>query len=538
MNRKWSLLFLWIIFFFFGKIKAQKKDFWLIDIHTHKKTLAKDSLSAVRFLDSLAENKYYFLQLNKVEKDSTGIRIFYDKGQDFQRAKVFFSDSLLNDSMLKNGMLTPNLDSLKASIHAKYQAKGFVFNRIKTSFQGMENQIPKVKLSIVPAQKRHINGFIPKGYEKIPTRFMKNLAKQYVHQPYTEKILLAIQRDLQNHPLITLERPPQTLFSKDSTQIYLFLQKKKVNIFDAMVGFANDQTDKINFSGTVNLQFKNTFNSFENLGIYWQRTPEKSQTFNVLLHFPYLLGSNLGTDIQLNIFRQNEDFANVKFSPTLFYNINNWQKIGVKGGLEVSTRLNENNAQFRDYSKKGIGLTYHFTQPTAIELLQHTTHVLLEGQYFNNYYEKEDLTARQLSVFGKVERNFHIRGNHWLNAQIQGGWLKSNQEITFNELFRLGGWNSLRGFNENILAAESYYFGTIEYRYLIGNASFFDIFGQYGQIRNNTLHLRPQLYSFGVGFHFISPIGLMSFQISNGATTPQSPRFSDTKIHWGIITKF
>ena len=259
MNRKWSLLFLWIIFFFFGKIKAQKKDFWLIDIHTHKKTLAKDSLSAARFLDSLAENKYYFLQLNKVEKDSTGIRIFYDKGQDFQRAKVFFSDSLLNDSMLKNGMLTPNLDSLKASIHAKYQAKGFVFNRIKTSFQGMENQIPKVKLSIVPTQKRRINGFIPKGYDKIPARFMKNLAKEYVHQPYTEKILLAIQRDLQNHPLITLERPPQTLFSKDSTQIYLFLQKKKVNIFDAMVGFANDQTDKINFSGTINLQFKNTF---------------------------------------------------------------------------------------------------------------------------------------------------------------------------------------------------------------------------------------------------------------------------------------
>ena len=535
---KWNVLFSWLVLLFFFQANGQKEKYWLIDTQSEYRHQVKDSLAASRYLDSLAENQYYFLQLHKVEKSQDEIFIYYNKGRNFHKAKVYFSDSLAHQWKLENGMIIENLDSLKASIHEKYTQKGFVFNRVKTDFLGMENQIPKVKLSVLAAPRRTVNGFVAKGYEKIPPRFLKNLTQQYAHKPYNQAILEAIHRELQHHPLIRMERPAQTLFTKDSTQIYLFIEKKKGHIFDGMIGFTNDQKERLSFSGTAHLQFNNLFNHFESIGIYWQRTPEKSQTFDLNFQFPYILGTNVGADIRLNIFRQYEDFANIKLYPTLFYHISNWQKIGLKAGLEISSHLNDPITPIDDFSKKGIGLSYSFIQPTDFLLLQHKTNLYFEGQYFNNYYENKDLNAHQIKLHAKAERNFHLKGNHWLYAHIEAEWLHSDQEVSYNEMYRLGGWNSFRGFNENILAAQKYYFTTLEYRYLINDNSFFDVFGQYGQLLNDALKLRPKLYSFGIGFHFNAPIGLMSFQITNGSMMGETPRFADTKIHWGVVTRF
>ena len=50
--------------------------------------------------------------------------------------------------------------------------------------------------------------------------------------------------------------------------------------------------------------------------------------------------------------------------------------------------------------------------------------------------------------------------------------LDSDGEITNNELFRIGRYNSLRGFNEQSLFTDFYAFGGVEYRYLVNNQAF------------------------------------------------------------------
>ena len=125
-----------------------------------------------------------------------------------------------------------------------------------------------------------------------------------------------------------------------------------------------------------------------------------------------------------------------------------------------------------------------------------------------------------------------------MNLRAETALLNSKNEFSTNELLRFGGWNSFRGFNENSLYADLYYFGTAEYRYLVGNQAFFDAFGQYGEFHNKNLNLKPKIYSFGFGFNFILPIGLMSFQISNGNEFGNPIKFGDTKIHWGILSRF
>ena len=517
---------------------AQQKQFILIDAQTKKEFFKKDSLSAVKFLDSLAENNYYFTKILNVEESGQITKINFDKGKNFNEAKVQFSQETAAFLKSKPEIFTKNLDSLKQNINQKYTNEGFAFNRVKTQFLGLENDVPKVEISVFKGDKRIINGFVLQGYTKVPKRFVKNLKKEFVGKKYDDGNLLKINSRLENHPFVVLEKAPQTLFTKDSTQIYLSFQKKKANNFDGIIGFGNNDKKKFSFTGSINLNLKNVFNSFESISLYWQRNQQSGQNFDLQTDIPYLFGSNIGANLNMNIYRQDSTFANVKFRPSLYYHLSSKQKIGARGNFEISSVLDDTYSSGQDFSKKGIGAFYEFIETSEEPLFIYKTKIIAEADLLSSYYQNLDKTFQQKRYFLFAERNFHLKGNHYFNVKAESAMLDSDGEITTNELFRIGGYNSLRGFNEQSLFTDFYGFGGVEYRYLVSNQAFFDVFGQLANVRNSALRNTSKLYSFGLGFNFILPIGLMTFQVSNGQEFGNPFKFQDTKIHWGIISKF
>lgn len=532
-------IFLYILLLFSCVfLKAQEEEFWLIDSQTNQKIMVKDSAAAVKYLDSLTQNYYYFTEIKNVIKEGNKTEILFDKGRNYNEAQVHLSEEMVQNFKYKPNFFTKNLDSLKKEISEKYKKQGFVFNRVKSQFKGMKDEIPLVDLTVVKSAERKIDKIVLQGYEKVPKRFMKNLENEYQGKSYQKATLAKLAQSLQNHPFLILQKAPQTLFTKDSTQVFLALQKKKSNSFDGVIGFGNDKTDKFTFNGSLNLNFRNMFNSFETVNIFWQRNPDKGQTFDLQTDIPYLFKSNIGGNFKVNIFRQDSTYANVKFTPALYLHLRNNQKIGVRGTFETSSVIDSLYVQGRDYNKQGIGLWYDYTEPTEIELFQFKTRLRLEADYIATNYSKENIAANQTQYFISGERNFQILGNNYLNIKAESALLSSKNDFSVNELLRFGGWNSFRGFNEKSLFADLYYFGTAEYRYLVGSQAFFDVFGQYGEFHNKSLGLKPKIYSFGLGFNFFLPIGLMSFQISNGNEFGNPIKFGDTKIHWGILSRF
>lgn len=517
---------------------AQEKKYELVDVQTNKKITVKDSASAVKFLDSLAQNNFYLTEVKSVIQIGDITQISFDKGKNFNEAQVKLSREIAETSRLDKEFFTKNLDSLKKEISEKYRNRGFAFNRVKSRFLGLKNNIPQVEISVIPGVQRNIDAFVIKGYEKVPKRFIKNLEKEFQGNIYDDKNLVALNQSLQNHPYILLEKPPQTLFTKDSTQVFLFLQKKKSNTFDGVIGFGNDETDKFTFNGSLNVNFRNMFNSFENVNIFWQRNPDKGQTFDLKTDVPYLFGSNIGTNINVNIYRQDSTYATVKLQPSLYLHLGNRQKLGLRGRFETSTVTDSLYVQAKDFNKKGVGLWYEITEPSEVELFLFKTRLRAEADYISTNYSTENRSVTQNNFLFSGERNFQISGNNYLNLRAETALMNSKNDFAANELLRFGGWNSFRGFNENSLLADFYYYGTAEYRYLVGSQAFFDLFGQYGQLHNKTLNVKPQLYSLGLGFNFFLPIGLMSFQLSNGNQFGNPIKFGDTKIHWGILSRF
>lgn len=522
----------------FCRLQAQQKEFVLIDSQTKKEFIKKDSLSAVKFLDSLAENNYYLTKITNVKKNDNSTKIAFNKGKNFNEAQIKISDQIVKDLHLKPDFFTKNLDSLKRKINEDYRNQGFAFNRVKTKFIGFEKDIPKVELSVNLNQQRKIDGFVIKGYDKVPKRFTKNLEKEFGGKTYGDKNILKINQNLQNHPFVLLERLPQTLFTKDSTKVFLFLQKKKSNTFDGMIGFGNDKNNKFNFNGSINFNLKNVFNGFESIALFWQRNPQHGQNFDLQVDVPYLMRSNFGTRLQMNIYRQDSTFANLNLKPSLYFQFSPKQKIGLRGNFEFSSTLQENYAQNGDFSKKGFGIFYEFIEPTEEPLFIYKTKISAEGSLLKANYQKTGKKSNQNQYIIFAERNFNVKGNHYLNIKAESSTLDSNTDFTTNELFRIGGYSSLRGFNEQSIYTNSYAFGGAEYRYLVSNQAFFDVFGQLAKVKNFALNTTSKLYSLGLGFNFFLPIGLMTFQISNGTQFGNTVQFQDTKIHWGIVSRF
>ncbi|SDE28672.1 BamA/TamA family outer membrane protein [Riemerella columbipharyngis] len=534
MERKfWSVL----LFLVYLLGTAQGHRYFLIDAKSHATTQVKDSLSAVHFLDSLSQYRYYLTRLQSVEQKRDSVKIYYDKGQDFNRTQVVLPKDLSVDLGLESGVVVKDLDSLRLRINDIYKQKGYAFNRIKSRFLGMERGVPKVGLSVVRANKRTIDGFVIRDYNRVPRRFVKNLEKEFVGQTYDDRHLLKIRNALANHTFVTLERNPQTLFTKDSTQIYLFLKKKKANTFDGVLGFGNNNSQKFQVTGSISLNFKNIFNGFESVSLFWQRNPNSGQNFDMQADVPYLFNSNIGVNLHTNIFRQDSTFANVKVLSGAYFQFSPRQKVGIRGHLELSSVSAANLSTARNFKRKGFGVWYEFQMPIDNPLMLYKTKIKADADLFNTIYDDSKIVpTKQYQLF--AEHNLQLADRNFINAKIETAALDTKEVLSVNELFRIGGWNSLRGFDENILLSKFYVYGGLEYRYIIGETAFFDVFGQMGKLKNPLFEKDINLYSGGFGFNFILPVGLMSFQISNGNNFEDRFNFKNTKVHWGLLSRF
>ena len=205
-----------------------------------------------------------------------------------------------------------------------------------------------------------------------------------------------------------------------------------------IIGFGNDKTEKFTFNGSLNLAFRNMFNGFEDISLYWQRNPDRGQTFDLKTRIPYLFTTNIGLDAQLNIYKQDSTFATVKAQPSLFYNLSERQKIGLRASFEVSTVLDSLYTSAKDFSRSGIGLWYEYQQPTEVELFLYSSKIRAEGDYLKTLYPK-DGSAALLRYTLYAEKNFHLSGRHYLNLKGESAMLSTPLPLSVNELLRTSG---------------------------------------------------------------------------------------------------
>ena len=108
-----------------------------------------------------------------------------------------------------------------------------------------------------------------------------------------------------------------------------------------------------------------------------------------------------------------------------------------------------------------------------------------------------------------------------------------------NELYRFGGLNSQRGFNEQILFATTLTTFTAEYRFLVDrNSHAFVFFDQTFYENNTEKYVKDHPFGFGLGFSFGTNLGIFSISYALGKQFNNPIQIREGKVHFGYIAYF
>ena len=105
-------------------------------------------------------------------------------------------------------------------------------------------------------------------------------------------------------------------------------------------------------------------------------------------------------------------------------------------------------------------------------------------------------------------------------------------------MFRFGGINSIRGFNENSLQANVFSGIMAEYRYLVAPNLYVHSITDYGYFQDKTSEIDDKLLGLGFGFGLFTENGLLNLVYANGSTSDQAIKLSNSIVHISFKTNF
>ncbi|WP_456314056.1 ShlB/FhaC/HecB family hemolysin secretion/activation protein [Pseudomonas shirazensis] len=406
---------------------------------------------------------------------------------------------------------------------------GYALTKIKLENIRRKNLIIYADLNFKSEKKRNLNSIIL-NYDKnnnrnvFPSGHLKQLKKKYLNRIFNQETVKELHNEISNFEFVSQTKYPEILFTKDSTKIFVYIQKRKANTFDGYIGFSNDENKKLNLNGYLDVTLQNTLHAGEQFSLYWKSDGNEQKTFNSKLEIPYIFNSPVGIKAQLNIFKQDSTFQNTKTAIDLGYFINYNSRIYLGyQSTESSDIQNTNSLAISDYKNKFLTSTFEYKKLDNNEVLfPRKALVNIIAGYGKRNTNNNPETAESSNQFYtnlNLSYNFELNNKNFININSQNFYLNSKNYIS-NELFRFGGMSSIRGFLENSLQGNFSALILTEYRYLVSKNLYINSITDYGLYQDLTSNINKdqvkKLIGIGIGTGIQTRNGLLKITITNG----------------------
>jgi hemolysin activation/secretion protein len=159
---------------------------------------------------------------------------------------------------------------------------------------------------------------------------------------------------------------------------------------------------------------------------------------------------------------------------------------------------------------------------------------------YASLYDSLKLHSYQFKVTASLAHYFQLGRQSTLKMAGNIG-VFSSQDIFLNELFQIGGYKLLRGFDEESIYATQYGVATAEYHYLVGQNSYLFGFIDKGWIKNKYqyVNVHTNYTGFGIGMEFETKLGLLNISYAIGTQSNEPFNLNgSSKIHFGYINYF
>jgi len=259
---------------------ANKQDSIVIDAISYKKKHKNiksitDELKSVN--DKLLRSGYFDCFYSTLKKNTDSLYTSNFNLGDKYKYIILRKNKSLNPEIVSYytisetdstfSVLPENISPLCNTLVSDFENKGNPFTEIQlVNILKNKNYTINASLKISLGKKRRIDNIIVKGYEKFPKAYLKHYTKLQTGNVFNKEEIINQTKDINTLAFARTLKDAELLFTKDSTTLYLYLEKVKSNYFDGFLGFnSEEETGNLKLNGYVDLKLNNNLNTGEQL---------------------------------------------------------------------------------------------------------------------------------------------------------------------------------------------------------------------------------------------------------------------------------
>lgn len=467
----------------------------------------------------------------------------------------------------------PQLQALQDRLLNYYEKTGYPFAIVRLDSIALTEDKMSATLKAERGVFYHIDSIRLYGKLKVNKKFLQRYLNIPNGSVYNKERLEQVDKRMLELPFVTPVQPSDVTMLGSGSILNLYADPKKASQVNFLVGFlpASDQNSKLQVTGDVNLDLKNLLGGAEEMLLKWQQLQPKSPRLNLGFTKPFIFNSPFGVNMLFDLFKKDSNFLQLNAQAGIQFNISTnqqgklfmqWQTNRLlSGGVDTNFVIQLKQLPVNvDLNAVNVGLNYELAKtnyrfnPRSGNELNLTTIVGIKNIQRNNdivnikdpafnyasLYDTLQLKSYQLRMKLSGAHYFPIQKRATIKAGIQGGYFTS-PNIFRNELFQIGGYRLLRGFNEESIYASRYAVATAEYRYLLDVNSYLFVFADLGWVKNKyqQVNVNNQFTGAGLGLMFETKAGLLNISYAAGKRSDVPFNFREaSKLHFGYINYF
>ena len=414
------------------------------------------------------------------------------------------------------------------------------------------------------------------GNAKISQEFLQRYLNITNGSIYRKDRLQIISKKILELPYVQEQQPWSLTMLAEGSVINLYLKPKRSSQIDALVGFLPSDNpalgNKVVVTGEATVNLQNMLANGETMKLDWQQLQQGSPRLDLVYQQPFLFNSPFGVTTSFDLYKQDSTYININFMLGAQYtlsanqngsvflqlassNLLNIDTLGIIAthtlppeadisSISLGVTYNYNNTNYRFNPRRGNELNFLGSAGTKT-VHENATIVGLtdpsdSGFNFASLYDTVKLHSFQFLMRLDAAHYFPIGRAATLKLGVSAG-IYSSPNTYRNDLFLIGGYKLLRGFDEESIYASQYAVFTAEYRYLVGTNSNFFGFSDLGftKTKYTAASYSNNFLSAGVGTEFETKFGLLSLTYAVGKRNDVKFDIRNaSKIHFGYINYF
>jgi len=527
-------------------VKINQTRFYKID-----SVKLKDSTEVIKYLNRFLQTKFdsgfFTAQFDNVKFTKNNSTAFFVAGKKYKFGKInFIKSDLESDKNFKSIIQKWSNKILNVESYRKFcneiiksaENTGHPFATITPVDFQFSNDSINFTIQVEKKNRIKIDSIFLKGNATISQNYLRNQLQIKTNDLYSEEKILAIKNSLSKCSFLSLAKPTEVEFHQNDADIYIYANNRKASQFDGIAGFASGQNQTVTLTGEVKLNLVNYFAHGETLAAGWDKKDSYSQNLNVAFSYPYIFNSTVGIDCAVNIIKRDTSWISADASGALDFQL--------AGNLILKTFFKTSrSASISAQQQSNVGNYSSLFYGAG-----------LQSEKFDNIYNPRrgysfDVSfaagSRQTDAGNTTQTKTDADINFYQPLfkqfvlhykQLDG--LISGTQLYDNEMYLLGGFHTIRGYDEKSFKASKYHISTVELRLLFGEMSSIFLFSDMAYLWRPATSTSQQnfLSGFGIGLSFETKAGIFNMAYAYGKQNTTNYDLNSAKIHFGYASRF